>query len=151
MTRFLRLTPALLVLTATTVEAQVYTRPDTAALERAAAFAEMTVWVETTHGTSEQSVMLRNNSRRLVQVMSYEIYNCINIPTRVCKVHEPGPVVKPGKTIRLVTVSRRRDEDAWSYSYKFSVAYVRPPLPAADSALRQPHSDSTDSTGSLPR
>lgn len=106
------------------LSAQVYTRPDSASLERAAAFAEMTHWVETTHGTSEQTVMLRNNSKRPIQVLTYEVYECVNIPTRVCKVHQPGPVIDPGKTKRLVTVSRRRDDQEWSYSYRFTVSYV---------------------------
>lgn len=119
-----RILLALVVLFPSRLSAQVYTRPDSAALERAAAFAEMTHWVETTHGVSEQTVMLRNNSKRPIQVLSYEVYDCVNIPTRVCKVHPPGPVIDPGKTKRLVSISRRRDDEEWSYSYRFTVGYV---------------------------
>ena len=130
-----RMLLALVVLLPTHLSAQVYTRPDSAALERAAAFAEMTHWVETTHGTSEQSVMLRNNSRRAIRVITYEVYDCVNIPSRVCKVHQPGPVIEPGKTRRLVTVSRRRNDDEWSYSYRFTVGYV--PRPAERDSISQ--------------
>jgi hypothetical protein len=119
-----RVLAATLMFFPVSLSAQVYTRPDSATLERAAAFAEMTYWVETTHGTSEQTVMLRNNSKRAVQVISYEVYDCVNIPSRVCKVHQPGPVIEPGKTKRLVTVSRRRGDQEWSYSYRFTVSYV---------------------------
>jgi hypothetical protein len=125
----LRVLPAFLLLVPAPLAAQVYTRPDSAAFERAAAFAEMTHWVETTHGSSEQSVMLRNNSKRPIQVVSYEVHECVNIPSRVCKVHEPGPVIEPGKTRRLVAVSRRRDDQEWSFAYRFTVRYA-PPAPA---------------------
>ena len=124
-----------MVLFPTPLLAQVYTGPDSAALERAAAFAEMTHWVETSHGVSEQSVMLRNNSKRPVQVLSYEVYDCVNIPSRVCKVHQPGRVIEPGKTKRLVAIRRRRDDQEWSYSYRFTVGYV--PGTQADTTQHQ--------------
>ena len=99
---------AVMVLFPCSLSAQVYTRPDSATLERAGAFAEMTHWVETSHGVSEHSVMLRNHSKRPIQVVSYEVFECINIPSRVCKVHQPGPIVEPGKTKRLVVIRRQR-------------------------------------------
>ena len=111
---------------------QVYSRPDSASMERAAAFASLTHWVETTHGVSEQSVMLRNNSQRPIQILSFEVHECVNIPNRVCKAKNPGPVVPPGKIIRLVTVSPRMAEEAWSFNYRFEAGYV--PRPAPDSA-----------------
>jgi hypothetical protein len=123
-----RMLLAVMVLSPCSLSAQVYTRPDSASLERAAAFAEMVHWVETSHGVSEHSVMLRNNSKRPIQVLSYEVFECINIPSRTCKVHQPGPIVEPGKTKRLVVIRQQRSSSAWSYNYRFSVSY----LPEAD-------------------
>jgi hypothetical protein len=127
-----RMLLAVMVLSPASLSAQVYTRPDSAALERAAAFAEMTHWVETSHGVSEHSVMLRNNSRRPIQILSYEVYECINIPSRTCKVHQPGPIVEPGKTKRLVVIRQQRSGESWSYNYRFTVAYL--PQTMADTA-----------------
>ncbi len=114
--------------------AQVYTRPDSAVQARAAAIAALTYWVETTHGVSEQSVMLRNNSTREIQVLSYEVFECANISSRTCKVHRPGPVVPPGKTIRLVTIVPRRLEDQSSFRFRFEAGYV--PQPPVSDSLR---------------
>lgn len=119
-----RMLLAVMVLFPCSLSAQVYTRPDSATLERAGAFAEMTHWVETSHGVSEHSVMLRNHSKRSIQVVSYEVFECINIPSRVCKVHQPGPIVEPGKTKRLVVIRRQRPGESWSYNYRFSVTYA---------------------------
>ena len=127
MSRLLLLVPVLLAGIPARASAQVYTRPDSVALARAAAFAELVHWVETSHGTSEHTVYLRSSSSQAIQVVSYEVYDCINIPSRVCKVHQPGPVIQPGKIMRLVTISRRRQE-SWSYSYRFEVSYLPSPV-----------------------
>jgi hypothetical protein len=52
------------------------------------------------------------------------VYECNNIPHKVCGVHAPGPTVLPGKTITLVTISRLRDNAAWSYRYRYTPEFV---------------------------
>jgi hypothetical protein len=111
---------------------QVVPPPDSAAMVMSAARAALSYWEASSHGSSEQSVYLKNNSTRPIVITSYEVYECVNIPRRVCGVHTPGPTVPPGKTVILVTISRSRNDQAWAYHYKFFPQFA-PDTVAADS------------------
>jgi hypothetical protein len=100
--------------------------PDSVTLARAAARAAIVHWVESAGRASEQVIKLKNTSGQVVQLESYEIYECINIaPSRVCRVNEGGQLIRPGETIALVTLGRRYNRDAWRYRYRFEVRFVR--------------------------
>jgi hypothetical protein len=117
------------LLSAGPADAQVIPPPDSATLAREAAHAAMLHWVESA-GRSEQIVTLKNTSQEFIQVESYEIYECINIsPSRLCRVHRDGPLIRPGQTIKLVTLGRLRPTQGWSFRYRFQVRFLRDSLP----------------------
>jgi hypothetical protein len=113
---------------------QTYLHPDSAVVARAAeAGARLVHWVETTNGQEEQAVFLRNTSREPIQITSYEIFDCANLRGSVCGRHAPGPRIEPGKTVRLVVISRSFSQSRWFYKYRFNAVFVRDSL-AADTA-----------------
>ena len=106
--------------------AQTYPHPDSATVARAVdAGARLVHWIETTNGRSEHAVFLRNTSQEPIQITSFDIYDCVNLRGSVCGSHSPGPRLAPGKTVRLVVISRNLSQSAWSYKYRFHAAFVR--------------------------
>lgn len=106
-----------------TVHAQTIPQPDSAALARSAAHAALSYWMASSNGPGEQSVYLKNNSTRPIQIVSYEVYACTNIRGRTCGIHTPGPRIDPGKTKILVTVQQLRYDAPWSYQYRFEADF----------------------------
>lgn len=113
---------------------QVVPPPDSASQAMSAARAALSYWEASSHGSSEQSVYLKNNSARPIVITSYEVYECVNIPRRTCGVHSPGPTVPPGKTVVLVTIGRSRNDQAWAYRYRFYPQFAPDSAAAADSS-----------------
>jgi hypothetical protein len=118
------LVAAALLGTASPASAQELPPPDSATMAESAARAALSYWEASTGGSAEQSVFIRNNSDRPVQITSYEVYECFNVARRTCRVVTPGPVVRPGKTITLVAIGRQRPNDRWSYRYRFNARFV---------------------------
>jgi hypothetical protein len=104
--------------------AQQILPPDSATLAESAARAALTYWEASTGGSAEQSVFLRNNSDRPIQITSYEVYECVNVARRTCRVVTPGPLVGPGKTVTLVAIGRLRPTSGWSYRYRFNARFA---------------------------
>lgn len=122
----------------TVLAAQQIPSADSATLGRASAHAAVVHWVDSLVNPSDQVVRLKNTSSRVVQVESFEVYECINVaPSRVCKVHEGGQMIRPGKTITLVTLGRRSSYDAWSYRYRFQVRFVTDSVTTAPAMPQQ--------------
>ncbi len=116
---------AFLLMTLRVGAAQTLPQPDSATLALSAARAALSYWEAATYqGSREQSVFLRNNSTRTIQIASYEVRECVNISRRVCGVHTPGPVIRPGKTVILVTLVRQQYNEGYSYRYRFSPRFV---------------------------
>ena len=119
----------------TSARAQVVPHPDSATIARATgAETKLVYWVESTNGHSEQAVFLRNTWTEPIQVTNYEIYDCVNLRGKVCGMHSPGPLIAPGKTVRLVVIDQAFSAEAWSFKYRFNAIYVHPANPAADTA-----------------
>jgi len=103
-----------------------YVHPDSAKLAAAAdAGAGVASWVESTMGTDEHALYVRNVSDRQVHVVSYEIYECFNLRGKACGVHSLGLVLKPGESKRLTIIEGgdRRHGRA-SYKYRVRAVYV---------------------------
>ena len=128
-TRPLRLTAVTIALCAgRSVNAQVVPHPDSATIARASyAETKLVYWVESTNGQAEQAVFLKNTSTEPIQVTNYEIYDCVNLRGKVCGVHVPGPLIAPGKTVRLVVIDRGFSQEAWSFRYRFHAAFLHAP------------------------
>ncbi len=110
------------------VHAQVVPHPDSATIARASyAETKLVYWVESTGGHSEQAVFLKNTSTEPIEVINFEIYDCINLRGKVCGVHAPGPLIAPGKTVRLVVIDRGFSKEAWSFRYRFHAAFLHAP------------------------
>jgi hypothetical protein len=124
MPRSLPLLALLVVAPLAPAVAQIIPQPDSATLANSAARSALTYWEASSGGPEEQSVYLKNNSTRAIWIPSYEVYECNNIPHKVCGVHSPGPTIPPGKTITLVTISRVRDNFGWSYRYRYTAQFV---------------------------
>jgi hypothetical protein len=114
------------------LNAQVVTHPDSATIARAAdAGAKLVYWVESTNGHAEQAVFLRNTSTEPIQVTDYEIYECVNLRGKACGVHSPGPLIAPGKTVRLIVIDQAYSQEAWSFKYRFNATFPHSSSPAA--------------------
>jgi hypothetical protein len=117
--------------------AQVVPHPDSATIARASyAETKLVYWVESTGGHAEQAVFLRNTSTEPIQVTDYEIYDCVNLRGKVCGVHSPGPLIAPGKTVRIVVIDQGSSEEAWSFRYRFHATFLHAPNPAAADSVR---------------
>lgn len=112
-----------LALAAPSAAAQQYAPPDSSQLAASAARASLTYWEANTNGSAEISVFLRNNADRPIQVTWYEIKDCVNVSRKLCGRHDPGPLIKPGKTVRLVSVPRERPHESWSYTWAFEARW----------------------------
>src|SRR5258708_3101987 len=109
-------------------DGQVVLYPDSATIGRGSyAETKLVYWVESTGGHSEQAVFLKNTSTEPIEVINFEIYDCINLRGKVCGVHAPGPLIAPGKTVRLVVIDRGFSEEAWSFRYRFHAAFLHAP------------------------
>ena len=116
----------LLLVAAARAGAQTIPQPDSATLARSAAHSALTYWEASSNGPGEQSVYLKNNSTRPIQIVSYEVYDCTNIRGSTCKVHTPGPRIDPGKTKILVTIDQLHGNAPWSYKYRFEADFSAP-------------------------
>ena len=116
----------LLLAGAVSARAQTIPQPDSATLARSAAHSALTYWEASSNGPGEQSVYLKNNSTRPIQIVSYEVYDCTNIRGSTCKVHTPGPRIDPGKTKILVTIDQLHGNAPWSYKYRFEADFRAP-------------------------
>ncbi len=96
-----------------------YLAPDSAQLAASATRSSLSFWHVSTNGSSETTVFVRNNAARPIRILWYEIRDCINIPRKACGRHAPGPLIKPGKTAKLVVVHQERNTEGWSYTYQF--------------------------------
>jgi hypothetical protein len=106
------------------LSAQTYTTPDSAQqAQAAAAGAALLHWIASTHGAGEQTVFLKNTSTQLVHITSYEIHECLNLASKVCGTHAPGPDIRPGETVALQRVRPRDRSARWSYQYRFDAAF----------------------------
>ncbi len=89
-------------------------------------------WIESESGGSDQSVYLKNISKdREITITWWEIYDCNNLAGKGCGRHDGGPVLKPGKTARLVTVRRRESRGGYSYKYRFNAEWTPDPTATA--------------------
>ena len=120
------LTALLSIAIAGSARAQTIPQPDSATLARSAAHSALTYWEASSNGPGEQSVYLKNNSTRPIQIVSYEVYDCTNIRGSTCKVHTPGPRIDPGKTKILVTIDQLHINAPWSYKYRFEADFRAP-------------------------
>jgi len=121
------LTLGLEVLCAKRLRAQIINyHADSAKIAKAAdAGASLVHWVQTSPGAEEHTIYVRNISQQLIRVTSYEVYNCVDVRGRACGIHSPGPLVKPGQTVRLIVIDfgMRRGSNG-SYQYRVSSTFV---------------------------
>jgi hypothetical protein len=78
----------------------------------------------------EAAIVLRNMSAEPIQITQYEVYDCVNLRGNVCGLHSPGPLIAPGKTVRVV-VAQGFSRQAWSFRYRFRAAFRHPPASTA--------------------
>jgi hypothetical protein len=106
----------------TALHAQLAQAPDSATFKRAAAGVYLVHWVKQDN-SSEQSLYFKNTAQFPLQVTDWEIYDCNNIGKKDCGARAVGPLLKPGETARLITVRQRDGRSAYSYQYRFHVAW----------------------------
>jgi hypothetical protein len=85
-------------------------------------------------GFGQQTIYVRNTSaHRAMRIVRWRVFNCDNVRRRVCRKHEPGPTIPPGRTVRLATVTREMEERGYSFRYELTPEWVEagPAAPAA--------------------
>jgi len=101
---------------------QIMYRADSAKVARAVeSGARLVHWVETVPDAGQHILYARNVTNRPVRVSSYEVYECMEVRGRVCGIHE-GPVVQPGKTVRLAVITFRGG--GGSYKYRVNAEFA---------------------------
>jgi hypothetical protein len=90
-------------------------------------------WTVDDGPAGDQTIYVRNISKdRPITVVTWEVYDCVNLSGRACGVHHDGPTIKPGKTERLVTVHRLIQSEGSSYRYRFTARWFEPAPPAPE-------------------
>ena len=102
----------------------IYHADSTKIANAAESGARLVHWVETVRGAGQHVIYVRNLTTRPVRVTSYEIYECMNLRGRACGVHSPGPVVAPGKTVRLIIIAFGVGIAPGSYRYRLQAAFA---------------------------
>ncbi len=118
--------PLCLLLSPGRLGAQVSLPPDSATLQRAAeAGVYLLHWVQKVN-SSEHTIHFKNTAQFAIQVVDWEVYECINIREKDCGPHTAGPLIQPGQSIRLATVRQRERRSAYSFLYRFHVTWQVP-------------------------
>jgi hypothetical protein len=118
--------PLCLLLLAGPLGAQVSLPPDSATLQRATeAGVYLLHWVQKVN-SSEHSIYFKNTAQFAIQVVDWEVYDCVNIRDKDCGPHTNGPLIQPAQSIRLATVRQRERRSAYSYLYRFHVTWEVP-------------------------
>ena len=126
-----------LLLSARALQAQVSPPPDSATLQRATeAGVYLLHWVQKVN-SSEQNVFFKNTAQFPIQVVDWEIYECVNIRDKDCGPHAEGPLIQPAQSVRLATIRQRERRSAYSYLYRFHVKWE---VPLDSSAVVPPDS-----------
>ncbi len=79
-------------------------------------------WSTDEGANGEQSIYLKNTSKtRSITITSWEVYNCYRVATGICGPRDTGPTIKPGKSVRLVTIRGfRGSTEGFQYGYRFT-------------------------------
>jgi hypothetical protein len=103
--------------------AQVDKAPDSTFFrQRADAGVYLVHWVKQDN-PREQTVYFKNTAKFPLQVTDWEVYDCMNIGNKDCGPRTSGPLLKPGQTVKLITIVQRDRYSGYSYHYRFHVAW----------------------------
>jgi hypothetical protein len=83
-------------------------------------------WATDEGANGEQAIYFRNTSEaRSITITSWEIYDCYKVAGGICRKHDSGPTIKPGKTVRLVLIRGfLGSTEGFAYKYRFTQAWT---------------------------
>lgn len=85
----------------------------------------LVTWVERDN-MNEHLIKMRNNARYPAEITEWEIFSCINIRSKDCRVHAKPTRIEPGKTITLQVVRRDYVRSGWQWRYRFKSRFLVP-------------------------